>query len=126
GVPFLLASLTLRNMGDFMTTQIMPETPIQAIHILFLSIAVMGVRLGLEPLARTAEIFLPLVLLLLVMLVCLVSSEIQFEKVTPMLENGILPIFRGSLTMLALPFLEGAILIMLLPSVSDPKEGGRA
>lgn len=126
GVPFMIASFTLRNIGDFMTTQIMPETPIQAIHILILCVVVMGVRLGLEPIARTAEIFYPAVLLLTLLLICMVLPESKPVNLLPMLENGMLPIFRGGLTMLAYPFLESAFLIMLLPAVRDPKEGGKA
>ncbi|XEC95558.1 GerAB/ArcD/ProY family transporter [Paenibacillus tarimensis] len=32
---FTLTALVLRNLGDFMTTQIMPETPIEFLHIIF-------------------------------------------------------------------------------------------
>lgn len=56
---FILAALILRNIGDFLTAQVMPETPIQFIHIMFLSIVIMGTRLGLEPLARAGEILIP-------------------------------------------------------------------
>ena len=45
--------------GTFMTTQVMPETPIESILILFAGILVMGLRLGLEVIARTAEILFP-------------------------------------------------------------------
>ena len=38
-----------------MTTQVMPETPIESFLILFAGILVMGLRLGLEVIARTAE-----------------------------------------------------------------------
>lgn len=125
-VPFMIASFTLRNIGDFMTTQIMPETPIQAIHILILCIVVMGVRLGLEPIARTAEIFFPAVLLLIFLLICMVVPESKPVNLLPMFENGLLPVFRGGITMFAFPFLESAFLIMLLPAVQNTKEGGSA
>jgi spore germination protein KB len=126
GVPFIIASFTLRNIGDFITTQIMPETPIQAIHILIMCVVVLGVRLGLEPIARTAEIFFPAVLFLIFFLICLVSPEIKPVNLLPVFENGFLPVARGGLTMLVFPFLESAFLIMLLPSVHNSKEGGSA
>jgi spore germination protein KB len=51
------SSTTLFYVGNFMTTQVIPEMPIEAIHILFAGIVVMGLRLGLETIVRAAEIF---------------------------------------------------------------------
>jgi spore germination protein KB len=51
------AAELLYFLGDFLTTQIMPRTPPEAINILVFTVVILAVRLGLEPLARTAEIF---------------------------------------------------------------------
>ncbi|SEN23557.1 GerAB/ArcD/ProY family transporter [Lihuaxuella thermophila] len=58
-VPFILTAFMLRDIADFITTQIMPETPIIAIELLTLSIFVLAARIGIQPIARASEIFFP-------------------------------------------------------------------
>jgi spore germination protein KB len=123
---FVLAALLLREIGDFVTTQIMPETPIQAIHILFLGIVVMGARLGLEPLARSAEILLPWVIMMLLFLVLFLSPELEFQKIQPVLGEGIKPVLQATFTFLGLPFLELVVFLMIFPYVNKTKEVGKA
>ena len=93
--PFLLASLVLRNIGDFLTTYIMPETPIQFIHILMLIVVMMGIRLGIETIARAAEIIFPWFILLFLLLVIFVSPQIEVQKIQPVLEEGMKPVLHG-------------------------------
>lgn len=124
--PFLIAILSMRNIGDFMTTEVMPTTPIQAIHILFIFIVIMAVRLGIEPLARATEIFFPIVILLLIIFVILISPQIEIKNIQPMMEEGIKPILKASLNFIAYPFLEPIILITLFPYVNHPGKNGKA
>ncbi|WP_408007523.1 endospore germination permease [Pseudalkalibacillus sp. A8] len=110
----------LWDLGDFMTTQIMPETPINAILILFLSIVIIGIKIGLEPLARAAEIYFPIVILLFLILVISVSREIKPENIQPILEDGVKPVLGGSLPLIGF-YLESVILLMVLPYVNQVK-----
>ncbi|AET58579.1 spore germination protein (amino acid permease) [Paenibacillus terrae HPL-003] len=82
----------LYDVGNFLTTQMMPETPMQAVNILFALIVLMGVRLGLETVARSAELLLPLFILLYTAFVVLIVSNIKLENAQPMLEKGVGPI----------------------------------
>lgn len=116
----------LFTLGNFMTTQIMPETPIQSINILFAIIVVMGVRLGLEPLARSAEILFPWFVLLFISLVMFISPQIKFENLQPMLETGIKPILPAALSFLSIASLPHIILLMIFPYVNQPKEARKA
>jgi spore germination protein KB len=75
----------LYDLGNFLTTQMMPETPMQAVNILFALIVFMGVRLGLETVARSAELLLPLFILLYTAFVVLIVSNIKLENAQPML-----------------------------------------
>lgn len=74
---FLLASFLLRVVGTFMTTHIMPETPIEVIHIVFISVVILAVRLGLENIGRASEIFLPWVMILFLLLVGFLVNRTQ-------------------------------------------------
>jgi spore germination protein KB len=124
--PFLTAILSLRNIGDFITTQIMPETPIQAIHILFALVIIMGARLGIETLARAAEVFFPIVIIVFLIFSLLISPQINFDNIKPMLENGIQPALKGSLIFIAYPLLEPIILISLFPFIKSTERNGMA
>jgi spore germination protein KB len=124
--PFILSALVLRNIGDFITTQIMPETPIESIHIIFLIIVMMGTRLGLEPLARSGEILFPWSIVLFLLLVILISPQIELAKIQPILEKGMKPILHSALPFIGFPFLEMVIFLMIFPYVNKPKEAGKA
>jgi spore germination protein KB len=117
GSAYLLAALVLRNIGDFMTIQLLVDTPIQAILALFVVVTIMGARLGLEVLARAAEIFFPWFILLFSLLVILVIPEMKLDNLTPILEDGLKPTIRGTISALQLPFLELIYLMYLFPHV---------
>ncbi|MGP7818884.1 GerAB/ArcD/ProY family transporter [Niallia sp. 01092] len=124
--PFLLAALVLRNIGDFMTTQIMPETPIQSIHIIFLIVVMMGTRMGIEPFARAAELLFPWFIVLFIFLVCFTSPQIKLQNIQPVLEDGMKPILRAILFLTGFPFLELVVFLMIFPYVNRSKEAGQA
>ena len=123
---FFLATLLLREIGDFTTTHIMPETPIHAIHILFLGVVLMGARLGLEPLTRASEIFFPWVIALLFFLMVALTPAIQFERIEPVLEEGIKPVLRAAFPFIGLPFLELVVFLMIFPYVNKTKQAEKA
>ncbi|OAH58343.1 spore gernimation protein [Domibacillus aminovorans] len=114
------SSITVWELGDFMTTKIMPDTPINAILILFLSIIIFGIHVGVESLARTAEIIFPWVILLFLILVLSVSPKINLENIQPVLEDGVKPVLRGSLPLIGFYF-ESVLLLMVLPYVNQTK-----
>lgn len=118
---FLLAALVLRNIGDFFTTQILIETPLEVILAVFLVVIILGAQLGIETIARACEIFFPWVLGLSFLLVALLLPEIKFANVQPVFDGGIKPILRASLPFIGLPFLELIIFLMIHPSVKATK-----
>ncbi|ALP36504.1 spore gernimation protein [Paenibacillus sp. IHB B 3084] len=116
----------LYDLGNFLTTQMMPETPIQAVNILFALIVLMGVRLGLETLARSAELLFPLFLLLYTAFVVLVVSNIKLENAQPMLEKGVGPIWPAALSFISIAFLSHIVLLMIFPFVDRPVQARKA
>lgn len=123
---FILTSLVLRNLGDFLTSSMMPETPIQAIHIVYLCIVVIGVRYGISNIARTADLFYPWILTLFVIFVVLLIPDFEFKHLQPVLGKGIQPVLKAAYPYIAFPFLELALILMLFPLVKQPKEAGGA
>ncbi|MEC0092785.1 GerAB/ArcD/ProY family transporter [Paenibacillus macquariensis] len=117
--PLITIVTFTREMGDFITTEMMAETPTLAIQILFTCIVIFAVRLGLEVFARTGEIFLPCIILLFLLLVIFLIPQAEFEKLLPILENGIKPVIHGSFSFIAYPFLELVVFLMIFPYINQ-------
>ncbi|MBZ5753796.1 GerAB/ArcD/ProY family transporter [Metabacillus rhizolycopersici] len=116
---FILSSGVLREIGDFFTTHILVDTPIQMVMIMFLFTSLIGVRLGLEVICRTALIFFPWIVMMLLMLLLFLIPEIKLENIQPIFGEGMKPIIKGSYHILGLPYLELAILLMVTPYVTE-------
>jgi spore germination protein KB len=121
----LTAGLT-RIIGDFLTTYIMPETPILAVEILFIITVIFGVRLGLEPFTRTSELILPYVILFYILLVIFLFPEIKIENLVPIMEGGIKPIIKAGILSLGVPFADIIIFLMITPYIENPSKIGKA
>lgn len=119
---FYLTAMLLREIGDFFTTNVLVETPIQIIIVMFLITCLIGVRLGLEIIVRTAVIFFPWVIGLMIILLVFLIPEYKLENLQPIFEGGIKPIINGSYHTLAVPFLELAIFLMIYPFINDQEK----
>jgi spore germination protein KB len=121
----LSAAELLLYVGTFLTTQVIPDTPIEAIHVIFTCIVIMGIRLGLETLARSAEILFPLFVFLFIILVAAVflpPVQVNFENIQPVLETGIKPMIRAVFLFTSFFSLPLIVLLMIFPvSVNRPK-----
>ncbi|WP_134703199.1 endospore germination permease [Ammoniphilus sp. YIM 78166] len=109
---------TIRNVSDFLATQIIPETPILYIASLFVVVVVMGASLGLETFSRAAEIFFPWIALLFFILFALLLPEINIEHIQPVLGDGFKPIVEGIYALIGYPFLQNVALLMIFPYVN--------
>ncbi|MFQ3545934.1 endospore germination permease [Halobacillus rhizosphaerae] len=119
---YILSALVLRNIGDFMTTQIIPETPLQFTHILFLLVVIWGAKLGIEAIGRSSEIFMPWIVLLLLFMVIAVAPQMNLENIQPFLGEGVKPILSASTIMVGTPILEMSSLLMIYPYIKDEKK----
>ena len=115
---FLSISAHTRELGDFITTQILINTPIKVIHFMFITVIILGVRCGLETIARASEILYPIVVVFLIILSTLVLPNIHLEWIRPIFANGFKPILNGALIATAFPFMELVVFLMLLPSLT--------
>lgn len=124
---FITSGELLYYVGEFMVTQIMPETPLAAISILFVCIVIMGTRLGLETFARSAEIFFSVFVFLFIILVAFVSPQIKFQNIQPVFEAGIGPILGSLLHFISIFSLSSVVLLMIYPaSINQPGAARKA
>jgi spore germination protein KB len=126
GYFFILAALVLRNIGDFVTTQVLPNTPIQFILIFFLVTVIMGVRNGLETFTRTAEIFFPWVLVFFFTMVIFLPPNFDYRRLLPVFGYGIKPILRAAVPAIGTPYMELVVFLMVLPFVNNLKKARKA
>lgn len=123
---FLLSALVLRNIGDFITTQVLPHTPIQLIHMLFLAVMIMGLRNGLETIARTAEIMFPWVILFFALMAVLLPPQFDIGNLKPVFGYGIKPIVRAAVPVVGTPYMESVAFLMVVPFVSNAAKSRKA
>jgi spore germination protein KB len=123
---FIGATTLIWLIGNFLVTQIMPESPVITIHAFFVLIVIMGVRLGLEPIARSAEIFLPWVGLFFLLLVLLPIPDSNLENIQPMFDSEVKPIMRGTLSFLSVATLPLIMFHMIVPNGERSKDTNKA
>lgn len=120
---FYMCILTLLNeMSQFMTTQMMPETPVNAIMILFLAVVIIAYRYGVEAFARMGEMLIPAFFALFVTLVVLLLPQVELPHLQPVAANGVLPIVQGAFPLYCAAFAEMLVIFMLVPHV-EAKNG---
>ncbi|MBS4210002.1 endospore germination permease [Bacillus sp. FJAT-50079] len=115
GYLFISAATNLRELGNFITMNLLIETPIQVIQILFIGIIIMGIRLGIETIARTAEILFPWFMVFFLILLFASLPGIDFGKILPVYENGVRPIMSGAFRTTSYIFVELIVFLMIFP-----------
>jgi spore germination protein KB len=115
-IAVVISAQVLYYIGTFMTTQIMPTTPIQAINILMITFVILGAKLGVVVLGRTAEIFFPWILLLFFLLVIFVTPQAQFKNLLPIGEASIMSITRASIFMIVFSYFPIIFTLCLISS----------
>ncbi|WP_281890339.1 endospore germination permease [Paenibacillus sp. YYML68] len=122
----LLTSALLRQLGDMITTLVLPETPIQAIIFLMMVVIIFAVRTGLESFARASQIFFPWVMLFIVLLLVSLVPEIELKHIFPVLEEGLPRVIKGAWNLVGIPFLDMVIFLMVCPYVKEQARVGQA
>ncbi|SEB20648.1 spore germination protein KB [Thalassobacillus cyri] len=123
---YILASLVLRNIGDFMTTQIMIDTPLQFTHILFMIVVILAARLGIEVVGRSAEMFITWIMLLLFFLFFFLTPQLEPNNIQPIFSSYPKSMIGASLTVINTPILEMVVLLMLYPNVKEKAKARHA
>jgi len=119
------ATRMIRTFGEMITTAILPNTPLEIITLSIMLVIAYIIYLGLEVLARVAEIFTPyIVLFLMFVLIFLVTSgEIQLHNIEPVLGDGMKPILKVIFpSLLVFPFGELVVFTIVFSSIPQLKK----
>ncbi len=121
---FLIINLLIANgfatrqYSELVTGTFLSYTPMIVVTASLVLICAFAVKGGLEVVGRSAEIFIPLYVFSLVMIIVFLVPEFQPKNLLPVFEKGILPSIKGSAipqTMFTLYYL----IAFLLPYLSD-------
>ncbi|KYP79318.1 GerAB/ArcD/ProY family transporter [Ferroacidibacillus organovorans] len=114
-----IASLTLHLFASFLGI-IYPRTP-TVIWLFFLTIAIVwAMYSGLEVMARSVEMILPFLLFLGILATILAMPDRDYSQLMPILNNGLLPVWRGSLILVTMVS-EMVVFNMIAPDVQNQK-----
>ncbi|WP_405155150.1 endospore germination permease [Paenibacillus sp. FSL K6-0108] len=111
------AAICIREVGDFMTTQIYLKTPIRVILIMLMCSLFWGLMKGLEPMAASIEMLTPVVVVFMLLLFMGLLPKIDGSHLQPFLSvkwiHLIEAVVRGAFT----SFGELIVITMILPYV---------
>lgn len=118
---FHLGALVLRNYGEFMNVVAMPETPMLVQILSIGAVCIVGVKLGIEVIARTTAYFIPLLFLILAVVQVLAISQLHLNYLKPFLGNGLMPILKGGFSTFSFPFAETVLFLGIFNSLKNKK-----
>jgi spore germination protein KB len=114
--------IVIREYNEFMTGTFLIRTPMTMIAGTMVLVCAFNVRGGIEVMGRTAQIFVPIVILLFAFIVVLLIPELDPTHILPMMEHGITPSLKGSLVPAGW-FSEFILISFLLPFLTDRNKG---
>jgi len=116
-----LAGLVFRDFGSFLVTTTYPRTPMEVIIAIFALTIIYAVNSGIEVMGRISEILVPIVPVLSLIIGASIVTTHDFTAFLPVLENGIKPVIKASLNLLAFPFGEAVVFLMIFPHLNKIK-----
>ncbi len=114
-------STILRELGEFLTAVPYPETPIIVFIIASALCAAYAVFHGLETIGRLAEIIAPVILSSVFLVFLLIAKDVDISNLTPVLEDGIVPVLYGAFVIAARTTM-GMFLWILIPYINEPRK----
>ncbi|MED4532079.1 GerAB/ArcD/ProY family transporter [Metabacillus fastidiosus] len=122
---FYSSGVVIRDLGELMVSSIFVNTPLEVFCVtLTLTIAYM-LKLGIEILSRTTEIFFPYfaIFIIFVGLGVLFSGNMEFENLLPIMPEGIQPIIKSVFpSMITFPYGELIVFTMLFQHAGRKKQ----
>ncbi|MBB6735309.1 endospore germination permease [Cohnella zeiphila] len=117
---FIGTATVLFYVGDFFQLHFLPRTPFAITCSLFALVVVMGVRMGLETIARASELMLPWFVILFGVLVLTLAPEIHVDRMLPVFESGWKPVVWAGISFAGTAYMPIVFLFSVFPRVKSP------
>ncbi|MFC5467268.1 GerAB/ArcD/ProY family transporter [Cohnella suwonensis] len=118
----------MRDGADLLVSSVLDQTPMIAISAFMILTIGYVLDKGIEVLARTAQIYFMVMIVLGVLsnVLLIIAQVIDIKHLLPVLQNGWRPVIKTTLTQtLEFPFSEMVCFTMLFPYLNQPKRGIR-
>jgi spore germination protein KB len=115
---FHMATGIVIDIGLFMTTTLMRETPIYVFNSLILLLIFVTVRMGIDVMARMFVLLTAMVMVYVILILALASFNYHPSYLLPVIPFGFKPILLGGYFSYGFPYVEIFLFSMLLPFVS--------
>ncbi|MCT4508897.1 MAG: endospore germination permease [Tepidibacter sp.] len=115
------ASLILENIGSFINTVSLDETPILVPKIFMTILCVIIVKQGIVIISDWVEFFFPVIIFLLGVLFILLVPKMDINNILPILNNGLKPILGGAISVFSFPFAETYVFTMIFYNMENKK-----
>ncbi|PYG90342.1 spore germination protein KB [Ruminiclostridium sufflavum DSM 19573] len=112
----LLATRYIWYIGDFFTKTYIPDLSAYTVNILFLAVIVIALLYSFEAVARALIIFFYVSIITFTLSIALVTPNMDINNLLPVMEQGILPVMKGSFPLLGYSILPLIFLNMIYPS----------
>ncbi|SCW36654.1 spore germination protein KB [Paenibacillus tianmuensis] len=117
-----LSAFVIRIIGDFIKLTMMQRTPLTVLHVMFLLIICYAVIKGIETISRAAELMIPIVTLTFIFIFLAALYEWNSDRFQGMFRMNVWKTVKETRALIAFPFLDAHIFLMLLPYVQSKKK----
>ncbi|MBO9597681.1 MAG: GerAB/ArcD/ProY family transporter, partial [Cohnella sp.] len=124
--PLPVTIFNLKDLYDFTSTNILNQTPIEAIACFSVATVLFGLTLGVPTIGRAAELLFPLTVFLILVMIVSQTPAIRFDEILPIGEYGFKPIVAASLLLVGYPYLEPSVVWMIGYRMDKPEHLVRA
>ncbi|UTR10233.1 endospore germination permease [Evansella sp. LMS18] len=116
-----LCSLIIMNLTFFLTLVAIPEMPGHVFQIMSLILVIYSASKGLQNLGRVSEASTPFILVIIFLTFIFILNKFNLDLLRPVLNEGIIPVFQASYSVIGFPFIELILLYALFPYVTRKK-----
>ena len=117
------AVTTVSRLDLFAGTVMFPETDVKFLILLVIVLCAYGAFLGIEPIARSAVMFVIPVILSLAFIFFSLVKKVDFLNLTPLFYNGVFPVVKTSLNAVGRT-VEYAVIAASLPFIKGNSKKG--
>ena len=118
---FHMTSGIVLDIGLFMTSSMMRQSPLYLFLLLVFVVVALTVRSGIETMARMFIVPIVSVLLFVIIILVLSYPNYKVEHLRPIMPLGIKPVVLGAYFSYGFPYVEIVLMAMILPYVRKEK-----
>jgi len=119
---FQLTSLNLNDVGSFINSALMPNTPLIIVMLITMSVIIYAVKGGISVITKYAAALVVIVVVVFLLAALLTLNIIDLKNFLPVFEYSIIKYVQGTHIVTTIPFAEIVIFLMVTPNIKIKPE----